>query len=63
MSAVEISRSPLPEGVEEFAGKWVALRDGEVIASADDFDDLIADPDVMSTDVFYRVPETGACFY
>lgn len=65
MSAVEaeVARSPLPEGIEQYAGKWIALRDGQVVASADDFNDLIANPDVLSGDAFYRVPVGGACFY
>ena len=63
MSAIEVARSPLPEGVERYAGQWVALRNGEVIAAADDLNDLIGREDVLSSDVFYRVPEAGACFY
>lgn len=62
-STVEIARSPLPEGIDEYAGKWVALRDGEVVAAADDLNELIENAEVLSSDAFYRVPEAGACFY
>lgn len=62
-STVDVARSPLPEGIEEYEGKWVALRNGEVIAAADELDDLIANEDVLSSDAFYRVPEAAASFY
>lgn len=34
---------PYPSGLEEFAGKWVALVDGEVVAAADTSRDLVYD--------------------
>src|SRR4051794_4726518 len=34
----EVARSPLPDGVEQYAGKWIALREGELVAAADSFD-------------------------
>ena len=62
--AVDVARSPLPaEGIEQYAGKWVALRDGEVVAAAEDFNELIENENVRADDAFYRVPEPGACFY
>lgn len=56
-------RSPLPEGVEEYAGKWIAIRDDKIIASADTVEDLYNDDSVLETDVVYRVPERGSYFY
>jgi hypothetical protein len=62
-TTVEVARSPLPADVDQYAGKWVALRNGEVVAAADTLDGLVANEDVLSSDVFYRVPEAGACYY
>jgi hypothetical protein len=55
----EIATSPIPAGVEqEFAGQWIAIRDGEVIASAQTFDGLVNDPRVHEGDVRYLVPSS-----
>lgn len=64
MSAtVDVARSPLPEGVGEYEGRWIAIRDGQIVAAADVLEDLIQDEDVRETDVLYRVPEHGSYFY
>ncbi len=64
MSAVEIARSPVPAEIpSKYAGKWVALRDDEIVAAADDLRDLLADERVRPDDSLYRVPEPGAHFY
>jgi Family of unknown function (DUF5678) len=60
----EISRSPLPAGaIEEYAGKWIAVRDGEIVASAENLDELVANEHVRSDDAVYQVPESGSYFY
>jgi hypothetical protein len=61
--AVDVAQSPLPEGVERYAGEWIALRDGEVIAHAETLEALTQDESVVDTDVLYRVPERGSFFY
>lgn len=64
MSTAEIARSPLPADAEDvYGGKWIALREGEVVASADTFDELVANDVVRATDVLYRVPEAGSYFF
>jgi hypothetical protein len=59
-----LSQSPISEeALTEYAGKWVALRAGEVVAAADDYDALVAEPGVEQTDAVYLVPPTSALFY
>lgn len=59
-----LAQAPLPEGaLKEFADKWIAVRDGEVIASADTYDELLADEKVMEDDATYHVPPASALFY
>jgi Family of unknown function (DUF5678) len=64
MSSTGVAPSPLPEGAaEQYAGKWIAIRDEEVIADADTLEDLTADERVTDKDVLYRVPDQGVYFY
>jgi Family of unknown function (DUF5678) len=63
VSTVQVARSPLPDGVERYAGRWIAIRGGEVVADAATLDALIQDERVEKTDVLYRVPERGSNFY
>jgi hypothetical protein len=62
-SPVEVARSPLPDGFERYAGRWIAIRGGEIVADADTFEALIDDERVDQKDVLYRVPERGSSFY
>jgi hypothetical protein len=62
-STVDIARSPLPKGVGRYEGRWIAIRDGEVVVDAESFEELSQDERVMDTDVLYRVPERGSYFY
>lgn len=57
-----ILQSALPS-LEEYAGKWVAVRDDEIIASADTLEQLRDDPEVRRDDAVFVVPERGAYFY
>ncbi len=58
------SQAPISEdALEQYAGKWVAVRAGDVVAAADDFDALMADENVESTDAIYHVPVAGSLFY
>jgi hypothetical protein len=63
-STVDIAQSPLPEGaVEQFSGKWVAIREGAVVAAADSFQELVENEEVRATDVLYHVPAEGTYFF
>jgi hypothetical protein len=48
---------------EQYAGKWVAVRDGDVIAVADSLEDLRANPDVTRKDAVFVVPEPSSSFF
>ena len=52
----------LPEGVEQYAGKWIAIRGDEVVASADSLKELCANEHVSREDTLYAVPEPGIHF-
>lgn len=47
----------------EYAGKWIAIRDGEVVASADSLAELRANPDVTREDAVFVVPEPSSTFF
>jgi len=62
-AAVEISPPPVPVGVfERFPGRWVALRDGDVVANARTLEELEADERATAADTLFRVPEPGSKF-
>ncbi len=62
-AVVEISPPPVPaEAFERFPGRWVAIRDGDIVADARLLEDLEADPHVEITDTLFRVPEPGSKF-
>jgi hypothetical protein len=62
-AVIEISPPPVPaEAFERFPGRWVAIRDGTIVAHAHDLEDLEADDDVAITDVLFQVPEPGSKF-
>lgn len=59
-----IAQSPLPAGAsEKYPGKWIAVRAGEVVASADELEDLRADERIEPDDALYHVPPQGAYFF
>jgi Family of unknown function (DUF5678) len=59
----EISPPPVPaEAFERFPGRWVAVRDGKIIADADSIEELEANRLVTPEETFFRVPEPGAKF-
>jgi hypothetical protein len=47
----------------EYEGKWVAMRDGRVVAHADDEKTLRASADVAETDLFFPVGDPPSGFY
>jgi hypothetical protein len=58
--AVLESAPLLPEGVaEQYRGKWIAIRDREVVAVADSLEELYAHDGVDVGDVIYRVPKSA----
>jgi hypothetical protein len=62
-AVVEISPQPVPvEAFERFPGRWVALRDGDVVADARTLEELEADERVNAADTLFRVPEPGSKF-
>jgi hypothetical protein len=62
--AEKTARAPISqEALEQYRGKWVALRRGKVIAAGDTFEDLTANSDVEPLDAVYHVPESPGVFY
>ncbi len=60
----EVSQSPVPaDAFKRFAGRWIALRDDQVIADADTLADLDDDPTVESSDTRFRVPKPDSHFF
>ena len=47
----------------EYAGKWVAIRGGSVIAAADSLEELRANPKVTRGDAVYVIPEQSSSFF
>lgn len=59
-----LSKPPVPqEAFDDYAGKWIALREGEIVADADTEGELRQDDRVMPTDALFRVPEAATHFY
>jgi hypothetical protein len=52
-----------PGDLVHYDGQWVAVRDGEVIANADDEKTLRSNPDVRPGDLVYPIGEPPSGFY
>lgn len=52
-----------PGDLVHFEGQWVAVRDGEVIAHAENEETLRADPALRPTDLVYPIGEPPSGFY
>lgn len=64
MTATKLAQAPLSQGaLEKFAGMWVAVRNGDVIAAADVYDELKANDNVRDDDATYHVPPAASLFY
>jgi hypothetical protein len=61
-STTEYQAAVLPKGVEQYAGKWIAIRGDEVVASADSLEELRANDQVSRNDAVWVVPEPGIHF-
>jgi hypothetical protein len=53
----------IPEGIEQYSGRWVAIRHGKVVADAKSIPALRKDDRVRPDDLIHRVPERGIIFY
>ena len=58
-----VIRKILPDDIDRYAGRWVAIRGMEVVADAETLSELWADPRVDQMDLVYAVPGPGAHFY
>jgi hypothetical protein len=65
MAATEtIEQAPLSlDRLGEYVGRWVALRDGEVVAAAHTLEELRATPDLRPGDAVFVVPEPSSYFF
>lgn len=52
-----IMLSPFPEGNEQYSGRWVAIRNRQVVADAKSLRALEKDDRVRPDDFFHRVPD------
>jgi hypothetical protein len=58
------ARPPVPdEAFEKYQNQWVAIRNGKVVAAADDFDQLVAHPAIEREDALYHVPSSATYYY
>jgi Family of unknown function (DUF5678) len=53
----------MSDDLAEYDGKWVAMRDGHVVAHADDEETLRACADVHDSDLLFPVGEPPSGFY
>jgi hypothetical protein len=49
--------------LSRYDGQWVAVRDGKVVAHADDEETLRADPTVQEDDDIYPIGDPPSGFY
>jgi hypothetical protein len=50
------------EAFERFPGRWIAVRDAEIVANARTIEDLQANELIGPSDTFFRVPEPNSKF-
>ena len=62
-STPKIFPSPIPEGIEEYCGRWVAIRHGKVVADAKSLRALMRDDRFRPDDLIHHEPEPGIIFY
>lgn len=64
LAPLQIAQPALPEGVAEvYAGRWIAVRGGEVIADAETLGELTDDARVKDDDTFFHVPPPNSAFF
>jgi Family of unknown function (DUF5678) len=57
------SDEPLSQNLDDYDGRWVAVRDGQVVAHAADEESLRADTDVRETDLLFPIGDPPSGFY
>ena len=62
MSSTTEQGPVLPKGVEQYPGKWIAIRGDEIVASADSLEELRANDQVSRDDDVWVAPEPGTYF-
>ena len=53
----------LSQNLDAYDGRWVAVRDGKVVANGDDEESLRADPAVRDGDLVYPIGDPPSGFY
>ena len=53
----------LSQDLDDYDGRWVAVRDGKVVAHGDDEESLRADPAVRDGDLVYPIGDPPSGFY
>jgi uncharacterized protein DUF5678 len=59
-----VSDTPeLSQNLDDYDGRWVAVRDGKVVAHGDDEEAVRADPAVRDGDLVYPIGDPPSGFY
>jgi hypothetical protein len=53
----------LSQNLDDYDGRWVAVRAGKVVAHGDDEESLRADPAVRDGDLVYPIGDPPSGFY
>jgi len=54
---------PVPENLDPYEGRWVAMRDGKLVAHAEDEETLRAHPGLQKEDLLFPVGQPTTGFY
>ena len=54
---------PLSQNLDDYDGRWVAVRDGKVVAHGDDEESVRTDPAVRDGDLVYPIGDPPSGFY
>ncbi|HEY2219426.1 MAG TPA: DUF5678 domain-containing protein [Gaiellaceae bacterium] len=57
------STPELSQNLDDYDGRWVAVRDGTVVAHGDGEESLRADPAVRDGDLVYPIGDPPSGFY
>jgi hypothetical protein len=64
VSEPQIAQPALPTGAaQDYAGRWIAVRGGVVVADAETLGGLAADKRVRDDDAVYHVPPPNSAFF
>ena len=53
----------LSQNLDDYDGRWVAVRDGKVVEHGDDEESVRADPAVRDGDLVYPIGDPPSGFY